>query len=96
MKLYVCWTTGGGSMHPCGAAHDAVKAAGYEPEVVKAKGTKFLGSLNPTSGRKEVKELTGKHDVPVLVTDDGEAISGHKEIVAWAEAHPRTAAATAS
>jgi hypothetical protein len=93
MKLYVCWTTGGGPKHACGAAHDAVTGAGYEPEIVKARGSKLLGPLNPTQGRKEAKELTGKHDVPVLVTDDGEAISGHKEIIAWVTAHPRTATA---
>jgi glutaredoxin 2 len=41
-----------------------------------------------TAGRKEVKRLTGKSWVPVLVTDDGEAIQESKTIVAWAKAHP--------
>ena len=41
-----------------------------------------------TRTRKEVKKLTGKPWVPVLVTDDGEVVSDSKNIVAWAEAHP--------
>ena len=35
-----------------------------------------------------IRELTGKEDVPVLVLDDGEAIAGSNEIVAWAKSHP--------
>ena len=41
MKLYVCWGTfstprpGG---HPCANAYNALKEAGYEPEVVKSYG----------------------------------------------------------
>jgi hypothetical protein len=90
MKLYVCYGTfptprpGG---HPCKTAHDALKAAGYEPEVVRTYGFGPLPDFTP--GRKEVKRLTGQSWVPVLVTDDGEAIHESKDIVAWAKAHPR-------
>jgi hypothetical protein len=98
MKLYVCYGTftktprpGG---HPCGNANEALREAGYEPEVVKSYGLALLpGAFNQTKGRKEVKELTGKYTVPVLVTDDGETIAGSKEIVAWAREHPARAAA---
>ena len=89
MKLYVCWGTfqtprpGG---HPCGNAYDALRDAGHEPEVIKAYGLAPLPDL--TSGRREVKRLTGKSWVPVLVTADGEVISESKAIVAWAEANP--------
>jgi hypothetical protein len=99
LKLYVCYGTfksprpGG---HPCRNAYQALKDAGHEPEVVKAYGWGALpDSLNP-GRRKEVKRLTGKTWVPVLVTDDGSAIGGSQEIVAWAQAHPAHAAAPAA
>jgi hypothetical protein len=89
MKLYVCYGTfptprpGG---HPCKNAYEALKRAGYEPEVVRTYG---LGPLPPiTPGRRKVKELTGQTWVPMLLTDDGEAIHDSKAIVAWAKAHP--------
>lgn len=91
MKLYVCWGTmstprpGG---HPCSNAHKALLAAGHEPEVVKVRGL-GVGPLKwITSGRKEVQELTGQPAVPVLVTDEGEAIFDSKKIEEWAAAHP--------
>ena len=93
MKLYVCYGTwrpaprpGG---HPCGVAYHALKDAGHDPEVVKAYGLGVLpDALNVTSGRREVKRLTGNMWVPVLVKDDGSFIQGSKAIVAWAEANP--------
>lgn len=97
MKLYVCWGTfptprpGG---HPCANAHKALREAGYDPEVERVHG---LGigpiKMTGTPGRKEVKELTGQSVVPVLVTDEGEAIYDSKKIVEWAKAHPASAAA---
>lgn len=89
MKLYICWGTfptprpGG---HPCKTAYDALRDAGHQPEVVKSYGFAPLPDI--TSGRKEVKRLTGQSWVPLLVTDDGEAIQESKAIVAWAKAHP--------
>jgi hypothetical protein len=92
VKLYVCYGTfptprpGG---HPCKNAYDALKAAGHDPEVVKSYGFGPLpGFMNSTSGRREVKELTGQSWVPCLVTDDGEAIHESQRIVEWAAAHP--------
>jgi hypothetical protein len=97
MKLYVCWGTfpapwrpGG---HPCRNAYEALKAAGHEPAVVKSYG--FAPLPDTTKGRKEVKELTGESWVPVLVTDDGEAIKDSRNIVAWAKEHPKAAPAKA-
>jgi len=99
MKLYVCWGTfqtprpGG---HPCHNAHQALIDAGYEPEVIRVHGL-GIGPLKwITEGRREVKELTGQPAVPVLVTDDGEAIHDSKRIADWAESHPRTTPATSS
>jgi hypothetical protein len=92
MKLYVCYGTfssprpGG---HPCGNAYKALKDAGHEPEVIKSYGLGILPSfLNRTKGRREVKKLTGRDWVPVLVTDDDEIIADSKQIVAWAKKNP--------
>lgn len=92
MKLYVCWGTfptprpGG---HPCANAYDALREAGHEPEVIKSYGLGPLPDvLNRTSGRKEVKRLTGQSWVPVLVTDGDEVVFDSKQIAAWAAAHP--------
>jgi glutathione S-transferase len=89
MKLYVCYGTfhsprpGG---HPCRNAYKALQEAGYEPELVRTYGLGPLPAITP--GRRKVKELTGQTWVPVLVTDDGEAIHDSHAIVAWAKAHP--------
>jgi Glutathione S-transferase, N-terminal domain len=94
MKLYVCWGTfrsprpGG---HPCRNAHEALREAGWEPDVERVYGWGVLGdALNPT--RKRIRELTGQNMVPVLVTDDDELIQGSKEIAAWARANPASGA----
>lgn len=103
MKLYVCYGTwkpaprpGG---HPCGTAYHALTDAGYEPEVIRSYGLGMLPeALNRTSGRQEVKRLTGNQWVPVLVTDDGAVVQGSHEIADWAKANPaaKAAAGTAS
>jgi hypothetical protein len=92
VKLYVCWTTVQTPRpphgHPCHNAHKALRDAGYDPEVVKVRGL-GVGPLKlMTDGRREVQELTGSPVVPVLVTDDGEAINESQRIVEWAKAHP--------
>jgi hypothetical protein len=94
MKLYVCWGTfqtprpGG---HPCHNAYDALKQAGWDPEVQRTYGWAALGTaLNPT--RKPVRDLTGENWVPVLVTDEDEVIKGSKTIVDWARANPAAGA----
>jgi hypothetical protein len=97
MKLYVCWGTfstprpGG---HPCRNAHEALREAGHDPEVIKSYGLAILpGPFNATEGRREAKRLTGKYTVPVLVTDSGEVVADSKNIVAWAQRNPASAAA---
>jgi hypothetical protein len=100
MKLYICWGTfqtprpGG---HPCANAYNAVRDAGYEPEVIKVYGLGVGPKLLQwkTSGRKEVEQLSGSPTVPVLVTDSGEVIAESKRIVEWAKANPAGAPATA-
>lgn len=89
MRLYVCWGTfptprpGG---HPCRNAYEALREAGYDPEVVKCYGFGPLPNL--TAGRKEVERLTNQSWVPILVTDDGHVIEDSKRIIAWAREHP--------
>lgn len=93
MDLYVCWTSkhfptprpGG---HPCAHAYDAVRAAGYEPNVILARSFGAFPEALQTKARKHVKEKTGSSWVPALETDDGEWISGSKAIIAWAKANP--------
>ncbi|ADB51532.1 glutathione S-transferase N-terminal domain-containing protein [Conexibacter woesei] len=98
MKLYVCWGTFEVPVvraHPCKVAHDALLAAGHEPEVVKAYSFGPVPEALQTAARKEVKRLTGQSWVPVLVTDDGEAIHESKAIVAWAATNPASSASPA-
>ncbi len=91
MKLYVCYGTfdlrreGG---HPCRNAYQALITAGHQPQVVKTYGC-VGDSLFP--GRREVKRLTGNHEVPTLVLDDGTVIDGSQQIIAWAnQTHDQT------
>jgi hypothetical protein len=52
--------------------------------------------FNNTAGRHEVKRLTGRHWVPVLVTDDGTVIRTSGRIVTWAKDNPAVAAVAAA
>ena len=93
MKLYVCWGTfqtprpGG---HPCHNAHEALRMAGHDPEVVKVHGLGVGPSITQwtTEGRREVERISGQRTVPVLVTDTGETVADSKRIIEWAERNP--------
>jgi hypothetical protein len=94
MKLYVCYglfkspRPGG---HPCRNAHEALKDAGWDPEVEKVYGLGILGdSLNPT--RAKIRNLTGQNMVPVLETGDGEVVAGSDSIIRWARDNPASGA----
>jgi hypothetical protein len=94
VKLYVCWgtfQTPRPNGHPCANAHEALREAGWEPEVIRTYGWAALPDfMNPT--RRPVKELTGQNWVPVLVTDEGEVVQESKRIVQWAKDNPADAA----
>lgn len=94
MKLYVCWGTFTVPFHdhPCREALLALQGAGFEPEVIKARGLGPLPMAAQTSTRKMIKEETGSPWVPALETDDGEWISGSGEIIEWASQHAAQAA----
>jgi len=94
MKLYVCWGTfrsprpGG---HPCRNAHEALRKAGWRPDVERVYGWSVLGdALNPTRGK--IRDLTGQNMVPVLETDDGDVIVGSNKIAKWARDNPASGA----
>jgi glutathione S-transferase len=96
MVLYTCGQKkrGPGVMHPCAKAGKALDAAGYQYELKTVKGYRGLpltwGTRN--KDREEVKRLSGTNEVPILVLDDGEVISGSGAIASWAKEHPRSKA----
>jgi glutathione S-transferase len=77
--------------HPCGRAAKALDDAGYGYEHKKVDGgiLKFWTLPKRAEDRAEVERLSGQRAVPILVLDDGRAISGSGEIVSWAQAHPK-------
>jgi glutathione S-transferase len=97
MILYTCGqkTHGPAFAHPCGKAGKALDNAGYRYEL------KVMGSYrllpwtwgNRGEERAEVKALSGTNEVPILVLDDGEVISGSGAIARWAKEHPIALAA---
>ncbi len=92
MLLYTCAQkkTGPAALHPCAKAGKALDAAGYEYEIKVVGGYRMVpwtwGSRD--ADRAEVRELSGTNEVPVLVLDDGEVISGSGTIAQWANEHP--------
>lgn len=92
MILYTCGqkTVGPALAHPCAKAGKALDAAGYEYEVKTVGGYRLAlwtwGSRK--ADRTEVRELSGTDEVPILVLDDGEVISGSGTIAKWAKEHP--------
>ena len=79
--------------HPCATASKALDAAGYEYEL-RTVGSYRLMPWTWGSRRKdraEVKALSGTNEVPILVLDDGEVISGSSRIARWARQHPAAA-----
>jgi glutathione S-transferase len=92
MVLYTCGQKkrGPAAMHPCAKAAKALDAAGYEYEI-KVVGTYRLMPWtwgNRDEERAEVRKLSGTNEVPILVLEDGEVISGSGTIARWASEHP--------
>jgi glutathione S-transferase len=95
--LYTCGqkTNGPALLHPCARAGKALDEAGYRYELKTVGGYRMAawtwGSRD--RDRAEVKRLSGTNEVPILVLDDGEVISGSGAIARWANEHPRERAA---
>lgn len=89
MKLYTCGQTDHGAAlgHPCGRAARALRAAGHTFDIEVVEGYRLL-PWTRRGKREAIRELTGGEDVPVLVADDGEVVSGTGTIVRWAKDHP--------
>ena len=92
MILYTCGTktVGPGFAHPCAKAGNALDAAGYDYEIKTVKGYRLAvwtwGARK--KDREEVRKLSGTDEVPVLVLDNGEVVSGSGSIARWAKEHP--------
>jgi len=92
MVLYTCGQkkSGPAALHPCAKAGKALDAAGYEYEIKTVGGYRLAFWTWGSRGadRAKVKELSGTNEVPILVLDDGEVISGSGTIARWAHEHP--------
>jgi glutathione S-transferase len=88
MRLYTCGQRdhGAGLGHPCGRAASALRDAGHDLEIETVGGYRLL-QWTRRGKRDEIRAISGQEDVPVLVTDDGEVVSGTGTIIAWAKAH---------
>jgi glutathione S-transferase len=98
--LYTCGQkkTGPAFAHPCAKAGKALDAAGYSYELKTVGGYRLMPWTwgRRDSDRAEVKKLSGSNEVPILVLDDGEVISGSSTIARWAQEHPAARAAAKS
>ena len=92
MVLYTCFGgrndfPGPFSSHPCAKAMKALDRAGIAFEHRKVGGLRAFPWTMKDSSRDVIRERSGQSLVPCLVLDDGTAISGSGEIVAWARDH---------
>jgi glutathione S-transferase len=92
MLLYTCGQKkrGPAFAHPCAKAGKALDAAGYEYEIKVVGGYRLVPTTwgSRDEDRAEVKKLSGTNEVPILILDDGEVISGSGTIARWAHQHP--------
>lgn len=92
MVLYTCGQKKHGAAlgHPCGRAAKALDKAGFTYEMKVVGGYRLMPWTWASRGddRAEVRELSGTNEVPILVLDDGEVVSGSGTIVRWANEHP--------
>jgi len=98
--LYTCGTKkmGPGFAHPCAKAAKALDAAGYDYELKTVGGFRLMPWTwgNRDKDRSEIKKLSGTNEVPILVLDDGQVVSGSSTIALWAKEHPLSAAKAGS
>jgi hypothetical protein len=76
--------------HPCGKAAKARDDAGHRYEITQVKGGLLRFWTWPTRARDraEIRRLSGRNGVPILVLDDAQVVAGSGEIVRWASEHP--------
>jgi glutathione S-transferase len=92
--LYTCGQKkrAGNLGHPCGMAAKALDKAGLDYEIKAVKGYRFMPWTRPSrkTDRAEITAMSGTPEVPILLLDDGEVISGSGSIARWAREHART------
>jgi glutathione S-transferase len=90
MILFTCnqGKNGPTFLHPCAKAAKALDEAGHTYEIKKVDGYRAFPWTRGGGARDEVKELSGQANVPILVLDDGEVISGSGTIAGWAKENP--------
>lgn len=92
MILYTCGVKkwGPGFAHPCAKAGKALDKAGHKYEIKTVPGYRGMVWTWRTrdADRAEVRQLSGTNEVPILVLDDGEVISGSGRIARWARENP--------
>lgn len=78
--------------HPCGRAAKALDEGGHSYEMKVVGGYRLMPWTWRSRGddRTEIRELSGQNNVPILVLDDGEVVSGSGAIVRWVSEHPST------
>jgi glutathione S-transferase len=95
--LYTCGQkkTGPAFAHPCAKAGKSLDAAGYTYELRTVGGYRLMPWTWGRRGeeRAEIKKLSGTNEVPILILDDGEVVSGSGTIARWAREHPLAKAA---
>ncbi len=89
MKLYTCGQTDHAASlgHPCGRAAKALRDAGYEFDIETVEGYRLM-PWTRRGKRDEIRKISGQENVPVLVTDGGDVVSGSGSIARWATANP--------
>ncbi len=91
MTLYTCaWQKRSAGWHPCGIAAKALDDAGYSYEIKVVRGQLSMPWtwLTRKRDRAEVRRLSGRNGVPLLVLDDDRVVVGSAEIARWAKQHP--------
>jgi len=95
MMLYTCGTKtmGPGALHPCAKAGNALTQAGYEFDIKTVSGYRMMPWTwrSRAEDRAEVEKLSGTREVPILVLDNGDVISGSGTIATWAKENPAPA-----
>ncbi len=92
MELYTCGVKGNGPgfAHPCARAVSALDDAGYEYVLKTVGGYRLMPWTwrKRNAERQEIERLSGTKEVPILLLDDGEVVSGSGDIARWAKEHP--------
>lgn len=95
MVLYTCGQKKhagnlGPLSHPCGKAAKALDDAGHSYELKVVGGYRLMPWTwaNRGGDRAEVRDLSGQNNVPIVVLDDGEVVSGSGAIALWVNENP--------